>query len=289
MEAHVPRCHRNRYAPFLFLLLISVCQIDSSVYAGESGVRSGPDVVVGAEFFIWEEFGDADRRLLQETGVRYTLGVSKNNLDRRTAGPLYEVQLKNYFGDLIYDGQTQSGQPLDTNVAYQGNQLRLALGGRVRLDIWPFMNMVDVLGGLGIENWTRNIEDGVTASGVKALGIKETYQVSFSEFGIGLMGLRGESTNYLQVGARKPFQTREGVAIFDGPVTLSPGREWSMFAKYTFGHAAPSSRLGLTLYYESYRFSKSAPVSTSIGGTPVLVLQPKSEMYVFGFQVGYRL
>src|SRR3972149_5999209 len=104
------------------------------------------------------------------------------------------------------------------------------------------------------------------------------------------MDLRGKVTNYFQIGARKPLETREGVAIFDGPVSLSPGRDWSMYARYRLTPASlfPQHGNAISVYYESFRFSKSPVVSTSIDGTPVQVLQPESNMDVLGVQYEIR-
>lgn len=284
------RIHRYRPARFLMPLLISFCQMVSPVRAEEPVAGSGPDLFVGAEYFVWEEFDDVDRSLLQETGVRITLGAAKSNLNRRSAGPVYEVRLRSYFGDLLYDGQIQNGDPLETDVAYRGNQLKASLGGRIDAGGWLFVDLIDVMGGLGIEYWTRDIDDGITRTGIKAKGVKEDYHVRFHEFSIGLVDLYGEGMSYLQVGARKPMETREGVSILDNPGRLSPGREWSMFARYTISPVARFSRYehSATLYFESYRFSKSPAISNSIGGDPVLVLQPKSSLDIFGIQFESR-
>lgn len=278
-------CQSQRYARIFPFALMCHFLVAVSAHAAPSENLSGPRIFVGGELFLWEEFNDSGKRLLRESGKRLTLGAVKTNLDRRDAGPVYEVQLRNYFGDLLYDGQTQSGQPLETDVEYRGNQLKIALGGRFSAGGRMFIDTIDLIGGLGVEHWTRDIEDGVTATGVRAVGIKEDYHVLFQEFGIGAARMRGKTMSYWRVGARKPLETREGVAIFDGPVSLAPGREWSMVVQGRFAPLFTRPDDTLAIYYESFRFSKSPTVATSIGGTPVQVLQPRSAMDILGVQL----
>lgn len=281
----MPRRHIRGLARFISLWWL-LCVPAFSAGATDLRAMSAPHLFVGLEYFAWEEFNDADQSLLEEIGSRVVFGALKGNVLHPGATALYEVQLRNYFGDVLYDGQTQSGQPLETDVEYRGNQLRIALGARRHIEVLGLIDAVDVVGALGVEHWSRDIEDGVTSTGVRAVGIKEDYYVRYQEFGIGVAQFRGARAAHLLAGARKPLETREGVAIFDGPVTLSPGREWSMFARLRSTVPSPfkGAKTAISAYYEGYRFSKSPAVATSIGGQAVQVLQPKSNMDMLGVQ-----
>jgi hypothetical protein len=254
------------------------------VFAATASERQGPNVFAGIEYFSWEEFGNTGPSLLKESGSRLTLGAVARNFEQPFHRIVYEVEVKGYFGDVGYDGQTQSGQPLETDTEYRGTRLDVTIGGRV-MRLWDSYH-IDLLGGLGVEDWTRNIKDGETSSGTPVFGIKETYHVRYGQVGIGLFDGAHNGDNYLRIGARKPLDIRQGVSIFDGPAVLEPQGEWAMFIRYRAALDRPSSRYrrALTFYYDSYRLSQSPIISTTIGGTPSLVFQPRSTMDVFGVQ-----
>lgn len=275
----------NRPGSFLLQSLVFTCLATwaLSVAADTGTVRIKPVLFGGVEHFFWEEFDDSGTRLLDESGFRFTLGALTDNLDRSSSGVLYEVVVKGYFGDLKYDGQTQSGQLLETDVEYNGTRLEMNVGGRIaRLS---GTNDVDLLAGIGLENWTRDIKDGKTQAGAHVLGLKENYHVRFTQVAIGLFNNNHGRDRNLRIGVRKPFRIKEGVSIFDDPLLLEPGPEWSMFVRFRMGLDAWSlPRAALAFYYDSYRFSRSPNETATINGTPVSVHQPKSDMEVLGIQ-----
>ena len=150
------------------------------VFAATASERQGPNVFAGIEYFSWEEFGNTGPSLLKESGSRLTLGAVARNFEQPFHRIVYEVEVKGYFGDVGYDGQTQSGQPLETDTEYRGTRLDVTIGGRV-MRLWDSYH-IDLLGGLGVEDWTRNIKDGETSSGTPVFGIKETYHVRYDKW-----------------------------------------------------------------------------------------------------------
>ena len=99
---------------------------------------------------------------------------------------------------------------------------------------------------------------------------------AFSSFGKGAFGR-------LEVGAQIPFQVNENIDAFD--VELHPDPEPTPYAAYEITKAIQHGRqLGLTFYYDAYRFDPSP--SKRVRGIPNPIHQPKSDMDVIGLRVG---
>ena len=84
--------------------------------------------------FYWDEHYDGEK-LLDETGLLYTLGVTEGGLFSRGASfapDVYRLSyggtLEYFWGSVDYDGQTQAGQPVTTTVDYEGFRLEAYLG-----------------------------------------------------------------------------------------------------------------------------------------------------------------
>ncbi|HKJ87110.1 MAG TPA: hypothetical protein VKA48_01130, partial [Gammaproteobacteria bacterium] len=121
------------------------------------------------------------------------------------------------------------------------------------------------------------------ADGTPVRGYEENYQVGYIKAGLALVDLSSEKWfGRLEAGAKYPLGVRENVP--DLNAHLKPGRQVSLYASYevtrTPRHGIP---VGLTLYYESYRFNPS-PWSSSNLGSPVR--QPESDMDVYGLRLG---
>ncbi|MEK7223187.1 MAG: hypothetical protein AAB156_02830 [Pseudomonadota bacterium] len=274
-----------RSSPWVILTLFSIAA--PAVFAGELASRPSFAVNAGVENFCWEEFSGG-RRLLSETGPRLVVGFTLDRLLQGNQTNPYSAEARAYLGVVDYDGQTQSGVSAKTDVDYFGVSAE-AMGG-LRLVGSPRM---DLLGGVGMDTWTRDIQDGVTANGSTALGYREDYFILYGKLGPGFLFQSETSRSYLQFGLKYPFYTYERAYLtsigFDSDVELAPGKQLSGYVKWqmNWGRQADKPRFGVSFYYDSYRFSASASKTVSAGSTLYNVHQPESRMDVLGARFEY--
>lgn len=251
----------------------------SMVYAAEKPQVS---IQLSVQSFNWREFDNTGARLLEEKGPRFVVGAAFDNFGRMGPGMLYSVNGKIYLGSVDYDGQTQSGIPAVTDVNYFGVNIEAQGGYRFGRRIG-----VDVFGGLGIDDWVRSIADGTTPSGTAVLGYDEYYAILYGKAGVGFFQLLNGWRYALQGGIKMPLYANEYVNLGDG-VTLEPGLRASAFANLQFDFGSGrNNRYGIAVYYDSYRFSESDPELLTDGGSAFLVVQPRSQMNVFGVRMHY--
>ena len=263
----------------MFILFSAGLGLSTGAQATDSLQAS---VQAGPQSFRWREFNSAGERLLQETGTRFSIGAALDNFKREGSGALYGVNGKIYLGQVDYDGQTQSGIPVSTDVNYFGLNIEGQGGYRFGRRIG-----LDVFGALGIDRWIRSIDDGTTANGSTAFGYDEFYTILYGKAGLGFFQLLDGWRYFLQAGVKMPLFTNEYVNLGEG-VTLEPGIKPSAFANLQFDFGSQrSKRFGVALYYDSYRFSESDPEVLFNGGSAVLVIQPRSEMDVYGLRLSY--
>jgi hypothetical protein len=258
-----------------------------AAYADEASPKQPLSVNVGVESFRWSEY-DAGQRLLRETGPRLTAGITLDHLLHGDLAKPYTVEVRGYLGFIDYDGQTQAGISAKTDVDYIGVSGEV-MGG-VRL---AGSRHMDLLGGLGVDTWTRDIQDGVAADGSPALGYQEDYFILYGKLGPGFLFQNGVTRSYLQFGIKYPFYTYEQVHLstigFDSDVDLKPGKKISGFAKWrmSWGREGDKPRFGASIYYDSFRFSASGSKTVTGGGVPYSVHQPESRMDVLGARLEY--
>jgi len=236
------------------------------VSAGNTGIYAK------VESFTWKEYGDNGSQLLKESGPIYAVGGS---VSPDTVGSLVlRAKGELFIGTVDYDGQTQSGRPVETDTDYTGLKAEGDLGWRITetddCSLEPFV-------GLGYRRWQRDIQDTVGA-----IGYEETWRSLYSRLGIrGEYTGSGQLTAFAEAGVKMPLSTENKVdlSVMGLPtVTLRPGNEASAFAETGLKWI----RFKASLFYEGMRFSKSHPVIVS----NVRVWQPESKADIFGINVG---
>ena len=258
-----------------------------AAFADETAPKPPLTVNVGVESFRWEEFSGG-QRLLSETGPRLVVGFTLDRLLQGNQTNPYSAEVRAYLGVVDYDGQTQSGVSAKTDVDYFGVSAEvmggLRLAGSLRMDL---------LGGLGVDTWTRDIQDGVTANGAAALGYREDYFILYGKLGPGFLFQSEARRAYLQFGLKYPLYTYERAYLssigFDGDVELAPGKQLSGYVKWqmNWGRETDKPRFGVSFYYDSFRFSASASKTVSAAGALYRVHQPESRMDVLGARLEY--
>jgi hypothetical protein len=269
-------------------VILTLCMLGVPIaHADETPSKPLYAVSAGVEGFRWEEF-NGDQRFLKETGPRLTVGLMLDHLQQADQANPYSLEVRAYLGVVDYDGQTQEGISVKTDTNYFGVSAE-AMGG-LRL---KGSQAVDLLGGLGVDTWNRDLQDGTTANGSAVSGYQENYFIIYGKLGPGFLFLGEASRSYLQFGIKYPLYTFERVYLsdvgFDSDVDLSPGKQVSGYAKWqmNWGRDTDKPRFGLSIYYDSYRFSASASKTISAGGFLYSVYQPESRMDVLGARLEY--
>lgn len=257
-------------------LLLTVCLVPK-VYAG---VDTSAEVSV--ERFQWSEYDSSGSRLLREHGPRVGLGLRWDNYARRLDSWRYSALARLTVGTVSYDGQTQSGVPVQTDTQYTGLRGEAMAG-------YQFNSGVLVQGGAGLDLWRRLIKD--TGS---VLGYRETYSIIYVKAGIGFLEQVGGGRLLAVVGPKMPVYTSEYVDLrrvgYD-PVTLHPGRRPSPFGQIEFiRESGEQPQWRASLYYDSYRFTPSDPATLTAGGATVgQAWQPESRTDVIGATIAWYL
>lgn len=247
------------------------------------GANSQFGIGAGAQGFVWTEYRSSDdSKLLEEEGPRYTGHLLYDNFDRADAGFVHGLELAGQIGSVDYDGQTLDGIPIGTTTDYIGARADWR-GGLRYLDVIPGL-AVDLLFGLGLDYWEREIKDTVTPgpSPAPVQGYLERYTVVYVSAGVGFYQRRPGWDHYWQLGFRHPLDITEKVsAPFN--VELAPGGNTSGFIYWNLYRHTPDQRRdwAVTLYFDSLRFSDSSPAASSLGS----VYQPASDQNVFGARV----
>ena len=274
-----------RSSPWVILTLCSIAA--PAVSADEPTSKPSFALNAGVESFRWEEF-NGDQRLLKETGPRLVVGFTLDNLTQGNQANPYAVEARAYLGVVDYDGQTQNGVPLQTDVNYFGVNAEAMGGLRLAGSL-----CMDLLGGLGVDTWTRDLQDGVTANGSVAQGYQENYFILYGKLGPGFLFRSETSRAYLQFGLKYPLYTYERAYLtnigFDSDVELAPGKQLSGYAKLqmNWGRETDKPRFGVSIYYDSFRFSSSSSKTVSAAGAWYSVHQPESRMDVLGARLEY--
>jgi len=246
----------------------------------------------GWESFRWKEVDVNGKRLLEETGPRFTINAFLGNTMRPVTGFIYNVDARMYLGVVDYDGQTQDGVPAESDTYYSGFMLEGTSGVRLGPAVGTFA--WDIIGKLGFDTWTRRIDDTTDAIGRRVSGARERYLILNMRLGTGPIWRVSGWTGRFIAGAKYPLWTSEYLdsadSGLDENLTLEPEGQLSAFVEFSNRiRLSKKVHLQVDAYYDSYRFGRSDRVLTTSGGIPVLVWQPESTQDVIGVQLGVGL
>ncbi len=258
----------------------------ASAAAGASPTDARLALEGGMESFRWREFDDDGRRLLTEQGPRFVLGAALGNFLHADAGPIFEMRLGGHVGEVDYDGQDNNGRFVGTVSDYSGWYGEV--NGGYRFPDFVEGVSIDLFGGVGLDNWRREINGGVDSIGQSVAGFAEDYNVAYLRCGIGI-ALHGASPGgYFQLGFRKPRSIGEQVAIQGQTLDLSPDERASGFLSYQVALGAPRAEGAagsyVKFYYAGYRLGKSE--IEQVGSSQVW--QPRSEVDTLGVVLGFH-
>lgn len=275
----------NKHIKYIGIMTISYCcSLNTAAAAQENLSLSDTEINAGVELFRWQEFDTDGYRLLTESGPRLFISGVLSNKDRAESGFIYGAGIKGYSGQVDYDGQDSNGVFTNSETIYSGFALDIEGGYRAvnRMDM-------DILAGIGMNAWEREIKDNINAEGSTVSGITEVYSIQYSMLALGVPHRFANANGYLKLGFKRPFATNEDVDDFN--VTLSPGKKFSGFVSYKMTFDSDEKGRGLIssimFYYDSFRFSKSSDEVALINNVPLQVRQPESNLEVVGIAIGH--
>ena len=269
--------------------IASPCWADMTTKVGISG---------GLELFREKEFvGTA----VKETGNRYIATAFLDNGGKYDINTtlLYHLEASTYLGQIDYNGRTQSSIPSQNNLPlssktdYLGGQAEGILGYRFKISGSP--HAIELLGGLGIDTWRRDIHDSTASNGTPTSGITESYNVYYGKIALGYSGMLHNWHSHLIIGFKEPLKIIEHVNLiragYDNNVTLHPGNRYSGFIKVEFEPQLKDGKTGnwiISVYYDGYRFDPSDSKPATLNGVSNQTSQPETHIDVYGLQIGYR-
>jgi hypothetical protein len=256
--------------------MLSAGSLVNQSAAGEAAVYMAVDS------YVWKEFEDDGSLLLKESGELFGIGFTYQHefSNHMTLRPTAEI----FGGSVDYDGQTQAGIAATSTVDYFGLKLEGDVGVKFRMAERFFL---EPFGGLGLRLWTRDINDGKTASGATTYGYREGWVTWHARLGLrGGVDISPKSRLFAEAGMKLPIYNENTAYLAEkgiGPdVTMHPGKESSFFAET----GLQASWFRGSLFYEGMRFSKSSEVTTTDGSFIYTTWQPRSEADIYGLKLG---
>lgn len=291
--------HRSRSKAWR-AALISVITLTSSLCAAAPAVTVG--LSGGLESFRLKEFDNGGARLLSEAGYRYVTTAFLDNVGKYDLQTplLYHAEVSAYWGQVDYDGQSQSVDPAQSNLPlssqtdYQGGRGEAMAG--YRFPVPGGIRAIELMGGMGVDVWSRSIHSATTSNGTLVSGIKEIYNAYYGKAALGLSNLFTSTwRNHVEFGVKMPFSISETINLskvgYDSDLTVYPGNSYSLFAKLLLEPPPKGNKPGnmvIKLYYDGFRFDPSKTKTVGHNGSLVYVWQPETHMDIFGLQLGYR-
>jgi hypothetical protein len=240
-------------------------------------LRAEVGMSLGVEYYNLTETLENQGELVDETGPRYVLGVYWKQ--ERPVGWSGRYDGEFYTGNVDYDGETQLGDPYQTTTEYLGTSQEATL-----VRGWSLSNNhhIQAMGTLGMEWFRRTIVNGGDQV--------EDFRILYARLGLGY-SVRPVHGFSVDGGIKYPFRVLEDahlgeLGLTSNP-TLQPKGLPSLYGSVEYNF---SKELGLQLYYDSYRFGTSDPVtavaSTTIGtctaGSTCSIIQPQTDIYRLG-------
>ena len=248
--------------------------------------EEGTEIEIGASVlnFGYKEFSDSGK-LLDREDANIPGTVLRFSYSRKPF--LFAGEVSYYGGDIVYDGQTNTGIPITTRT---GEKI---VDMAVRAEYWqatPEGFNYALYAGAGYRRWERDIRPTRTAAGVPVSGLFEIYEWWFGLLGAKLTLSESPQARWL-LDARvvrpvNPSITVEANSLYD-KVRLDLGERWgwrlALPWRYSMSQAA-----GLTVepFVESFEIGRSATVPATKNGTPVgTVTEPRSETRNYGLAI----
>ncbi len=254
----------------LCLLFFLLGALSGSIHARENSVRWDMNVGVSLLDFGYKEFEDNGDLSNREDGIIpgiiVGLGVGQRNWR-------VETNLFYKYGEVDYDGQTQSGIPATTRTIEE------ILDLEVQVEYWPSKYIAAYVGN-GYHYWGRDIKSGTASDGSPVSGLFEVYE--WWHVFAGAKGIYYRRAGHsLGVDLRVSSMLNATLRVDLGPQELNfdlgekPG--WRLGFPWTY---KMDSELSLVFepYIERWELGRSKDIFIS----PFIYWEPRSETRNYG-------
>jgi hypothetical protein len=272
---YLPRLRKFPYITVAFGLLLLLGLSSATAQYSTHALTITP--YVEAQRFSWEERVN-DKRLLQETGMRYYFGAVARLCLIPRAVFFTGIEFAYMTGKVNYDGNLMDGHgdlsSYSATTAYSGADGDLLFGSTLR----PSKRfLVTPVAGAGIEYWLRNLDDR------GPYGYTEKYVVPSVDCGVRLTYVLESNIQLFSTFlARFPLSISESFTVApEGQepytVTLHPGTN----PQYRIGVGLDVYRVFVVFSFESWYLNQSA-VSNQY-------YQPESTRQEYGVRICYSI
>lgn len=216
------------------------------------------ELYLSPKYEVWEEFDENGDSLLTEEGWLWAFGARGRYKALVFGGEIYK-------GTLFYDGQTQAGDPVQTDSIYGGFSFHLGVEKGFGV----------VAGSLiyRAEGWRRDIKSTRTA-----IGYKEDWFFHSLDAKISLEGKWNADIGFYGFGVYRYILGTKMQASIEGAPELEPKRGIA----YELGAGLRWRNLGTELFYSHITFNRSD--MKPVGGG-YYIFQPKSTRNIYGSRI----
>jgi len=248
--------------------------------------QEGSEIEIGASVlnFGYKEFNDSGKLLDREDGNIPGFALRLSHVRKQL---LFAGDVSYHGGDVVYDGQTNTGIPITTRT---GEKI---VDMAVRTEYWqatPGGFNYALYAGAGYRRWERDIRPTRTAAGAPVGELFEIYEWWFGLLGAKLTLSESPRARWLLdarvVRPMNPSTTVEANSLYD-KVRLDLGERWGWRLALPWRYGM-SQAAGLTVepFVESFEIGRSATVTAIKNGTPVgTVTEPRSETRNYGLAI----
>lgn len=258
------------------IVFLLCCVFSTVTYASSSNT----DTRLSLSFmnFDYRELDDNDEQLNREHGPLPGFSL---NMDNRVLGVLMTGEFSLYVSDVQYDGQTQSGIPVesrtDTFIYDFSLSITHILSGRSLLPERIYY-------GMGYRHWDRNIRDTETDTGVPVMGLHEVYRLPYVLLGSRWNLFNTESVNgSINLRVIHTVASEMFVNLFEG-TTLDLGEKFGGRASIVFTSASNRRKnYFIETFYELWQIGKS---DTEFNSGLGYIYEPRSTTNNIGINIG---
>ena len=250
----------------------------SSVVAQVSPSKNDTWLSLSFMNFSYKEFDDDDDLLNREDGLLPGISLSIDNQVRKI---LMTGELSFYVNDVLYQGQTQSGIPVDSRTDTFIYDFSLSI---THLLTGKSLLPERIYYGIGYRHWDRNIRDTETDTGIPVMGIHEVYRLPYVLLGSRWNFARSDNfSGSLNLRITHTVASEMFVNLFEG-TTLDLGEKLGGRASLIF--TIPSGNRKnyyIEPFYDFWQIGKSDPEYNSGVGN---IYEPRSTTNNMGVNIG---
>ncbi|MFH0908984.1 MAG: hypothetical protein V1929_09495 [bacterium] len=249
------------------------------------GANAGPSggLYLQVKGYQWEEF-EGGERLLEESGPLFGIGL-RLEPDPLTFSAQGKIEV--YAGEVDYDGQTISGDPLNDKTAYSGGI------GEIDATVPAWVSKAKsrsflVFAGAGGHIWQRDL-----GQENEDIGYTEDWFMVYGRVGVGFYLMQtGMVRGYFSSGVKIPFFTQNQVTVDTGTdiqdVDVEPDARPGPFMELGWRW----KKVFAVAFYEYTKLEASEPETVIVtipehsGSLAYRLYQPESEVHILGVNVG---